>query len=128
MQTKEIFQIKYNSNFSEYISKAEKNIENHFSTDSFLTIHGLDLKTRDLGISCFSNNYLSVDRHLLNVTYQIGLAKFSNIDDNVWKRDCVNSKNYIEVSNFLIEVTNITKITPYYLDRLFWTYGKWIFK
>ena len=124
-KAKKIFSEKYNSDLNYYISLAEKNIENHFQKDFFLGINGVKYKTRDLGVSCFSNRYLSVDRHLLKVTKEIGLSKFSNISNDIWNKDCPgNKKEYISVVKFLIHIAEIADVTPYYLDRLFWNYGK----
>ena len=125
VQAKKIFIEEYNSDFNYYLTLAEKNVENHFKEDYILEINGVGFKTRDLGISCFSDNYLSVDRHLLNVTLEIGLSKFSNIEEAIWKKDCPgNDEEYFRVSNFLIKIAEISDISPYYLDRLLWNYGK----
>jgi len=73
-----------------------------------LTIKGVGYKTRDLGVSCFSEKYLSVDRHLLNVPLKIGLSKFSDINEDVWNKDCPgNDDEYIRVAKFLIKIAEI---------------------
>ena len=128
LEAKKIFMTQFDSDIALYIEQAEKKMRNHYDDDPFLKIKGVGYKTRDLGLSNFSDNFLAVDRHLLRVPYLTGLSNFSDIDSEIWQKDSVTKKEYRLVAEFLVKIAQISNITPKYLDRLFWNFSKRVCK
>ena len=128
--TVEIFEHKYDWEWSAYFDEAEKYAESNFAQDDLLKIKNVSFKVRDLALSSFSPNYVANDLHVVRVMTRIGLLNygFSLLGDRDIEmgNNPANKKNYLFLHKLVLELSKSTggEYSPADLDRILWNFGR----
>ncbi len=106
------FQRELNSNWESYFQNADKYHLTNFPNDPFLGIKGVKFKVRDLTLSCFNENYIANDLHVVRVATRIGLLNYGfnfSVDENIEMGNNPNNiKNYLFLHRLFLHLSNQT--------------------
>ncbi|MCD6572460.1 MAG: hypothetical protein J7K62_04245 [Thermoplasmata archaeon] len=121
-RAKDVFINNYESDWKSYFNKANENYESDFLEDHFLKIKYVKHKVRDLALSIFSENFIAVDSHVIDVLRRTGLICYSYVYGLELSTD--NVKNYLPIRNLCLKLSEEARISLGELDRIFWHFGK----